>query len=76
MKLLSVNIGQKRTQQKGDVETTGIYKLPVQEPVEIKSLGIQTDFIGDHKNHGGPDQAFIFMECRITIGGRMNWEET
>ena len=58
MKLLSVNIGQKRTQQKGDeLETTGIYKLAVQEPVEIKSLGIQTDFIGDHKNHGGPDQA-------------------
>jgi len=58
MKLLSVNIGQKRTQQKGnELETTGIYKLPVQEPVEIKSLGIQTDFICDQKNHGGPDQA-------------------
>jgi len=58
MKLLSVNIGQKRTQQKGnELETTGIYKLPVQEPVEIKSLGIQSDFICDQKNHGGPDQA-------------------
>ena len=58
MKLLCVNIGQKRTQQKGnELETTGIYKLPVQEPVEIKSLGIQSDFICDQKNHGGPDQA-------------------
>jgi MOSC domain-containing protein YiiM len=58
MQLLSVNIGQKRTQQKGnEKETTGIYKLPVQEPVEIKSLGIQSDFICDQKNHGGPDQA-------------------
>jgi MOSC domain-containing protein YiiM len=58
MKLLSVNIGQKRTQQKGsELETTGIYKLPVQEPVEIKFLGIQSDFICDQKNHGGPDQA-------------------
>ena len=58
MQLLSVNIGQKRTQQKGnELETTGIYKLPVQEPVEIKSLGIQSDFICDQKNHGGPDQA-------------------
>ena len=58
MKLLSVNIGQKRTQQKGnEIETTGIYKLPVQEPVEIKSLGIQSDFICDQKNHGGSDQA-------------------
>ncbi len=58
MQLLSVNIGQKRTQQKGnEIETTGIYKLPVQEPVEIKSLGIHNDFICDQKNHGGPDQA-------------------
>ena len=58
MQLLSVNIGQKRTQQKGnELETTGIYKLPVQEPVEIKSLGISTDAICDTKNHGGPDQA-------------------
>jgi len=58
MQILSINIGYKRTQQKGkELETTGIYKLPVQEPVEIKSLGIQTDFICDQKNHGGPDQA-------------------
>ncbi|HEX2697818.1 MAG TPA: MOSC domain-containing protein [Anaerolineales bacterium] len=58
MKLISVNIGQKRTQLKGnEVETTGIYKSPAREPVEIKSLGIQQDFICDHKNHGGPDQA-------------------
>ncbi len=58
MQLLSVNIGHKRTQQKGnEVETTGIYKLPTSEPVQIKSLGIQEDFICDTKNHGGPDQA-------------------
>ena len=58
MHLLSINIGQKRTQSKGsEKETTGIYKLPVQEPIEIKSLGIQSDFICDQKNHGGPDQA-------------------
>ena len=58
MQLLSVNIGQKRTQQKGnEIETTGIYKLAVQEPVEIMSPGIQSDFICDQKNHGGPDQA-------------------
>ena len=58
MKLISVNIGEKRTQQKGDeLETTGIYKLPIQESVEIKSLGIEKDFICDQKNHGGADQA-------------------
>ncbi len=58
MKLLSVNIGEKRTQPKGDeLEITGIYKLPTQEPVEIKSLGIPQDVICDTKDHGGPDQA-------------------
>lgn len=58
MNLISVNIGQKRTQQrKNFIETTGIYKLPVQEPVEIKSLGIEQDVICDKKSHGGPDQA-------------------
>ena len=58
MKLLSINIGQKRTQQRKDyVEETGIYKIPVNDPVEIKSLGIERDVICDKKNHGGPDQA-------------------
>ena len=58
MKLMSVNIGQERTQQrKNYVETTGIYKIPVQEPVEIKSLGIEQDAICDKKSHGGRDQA-------------------
>ena len=58
MKLLSINIGKERVQQRKDyIETTGIYKMPVNEPVEIKSLGIDGDAICDKKNHGGPDQA-------------------
>lgn len=58
MKLISVNIGRERTQQrKNHIETTGIYKMPVDEPVEIKSPGIEGDAICDKKNHGGPDQA-------------------
>lgn|SRR5574341_827774 len=58
MRLLSINIGQRRTQQKGnEIETTGIYKLPTPEPVQITSLGLAGDFICDQKNHGGPDQA-------------------
>lgn len=58
MKLLSINIGRERQQQRKDyVETTGIYKLPADGPVEIKSLGIEGDAICDRKNHGGPDQA-------------------
>jgi len=58
MILLSINIGEERQQQRKDyVETTGIYKLPVDRPVEIKSLGIEGDSICDKKHHGGPDQA-------------------
>jgi MOSC domain-containing protein YiiM len=58
MKLASVNIGQERTQQKGNkLETTGIYKIPTLEPVQITFLGIQEDFIASKKHHGGPDQA-------------------
>jgi len=58
MQLISINIGKAHTQQRKDyIETTGIYKLPVDEPVAIKSLGIEQDVICDTKNHGGPDQA-------------------
>ena len=58
MKLISINIGQKRTQQNGEkLETTGIYKLPTSDSVKITTLGIVEDFIGNPKHHGGPDQA-------------------
>ncbi len=58
MKILSVNIGSKRTQPKRDeLEITGIYKMPTRDVVRVDSLGIPGDFIGDHENHGGPDQA-------------------
>jgi len=58
MKINSINIGQERTQQrKNYVETTGIYKMPVAAPVEIKLMGIDRDVICDIDNHGGPDQA-------------------
>lgn len=58
MRILSVNIGQQRTQPKGDgIETTGIYKTPADGPVHIGALEVQGDFIGDPEDHGGPDQA-------------------
>lgn len=58
MELISINIGHARTQQrKNFIETTGIYKEPVHEPVPVKSSGIEEDVICDKKNHGGPDQA-------------------
>jgi len=64
MQLISINVGKERQQQRKDyVETTGIYKMPVNEPVEIKSLGIEGDAICDTKNHGGPDQAlYVYGE--------------
>jgi MOSC domain-containing protein YiiM len=58
MHLISINIGRERQQQRNDyIETTGIYKMPVNGPVEIKALGIESDAVCDKKNHGGPDQA-------------------
>ncbi len=65
MRLISVNIGERRTQPKQDgLEITGIYKLPAQGPVRITRLGIPGDFIGDLKDHGGADQAiYVYGEA-------------
>ena len=58
MKLISINIGQQQTQQNGlKLEITGIYKKPVDGPVQITTPGIRQDFIASTKHHGGPDQA-------------------
>ncbi len=58
MKVLSVNVGQEQRQSKRDeFEITGIYKVPIGEPVQVRRLGLPGDFIGDLRNHGGPDQA-------------------
>src|SRR5574341_2268124 len=58
MKVLSVNIGEKRTQLNGNkLETTGIYKIPAYAPVELTALGVPGDFIGSVDDHGGSDQA-------------------
>lgn len=64
MHLLSVNAGAPRAQSKGrEDEITGIYKTAVTSTVEVTRLGIAGDFIGDAKNHGGPDQAvFVYGE--------------
>ncbi len=64
MKLISINVGKKQTQQnKGREEITGIYKKTVTGPVQINKLGIADDFIGSPKHHGGPDQAlYIYGE--------------
>ncbi len=65
MHLISVNIGRKAVQENKDrLETTGIYKTPGLDPVEIKLLGIEQDFICDLANHGGEDQA-LYCYCQL-----------
>ena len=58
MKLMSINLGEKRILQRKDrVETTGIFKFPTQEAVKVTTLGLEGDVVFDKKHHGGPDQA-------------------
>lgn len=62
LRLLSVNVGD-GTPIAGPRKCgkTGIYKRPVQGPVEILSGGLADDAISDKKNHGGPEQAvYVF----------------
>ncbi|RJP47548.1 MAG: MOSC domain-containing protein [Anaerolineaceae bacterium] len=65
MKLISVNVGEKRTLQKGDKwVTTGIFKFPASGRVRIGELGLEGDVIMDAKHHGGPDQAvYVYGEA-------------
>ena len=62
MRLLSVNVGSAEPiENAGKSGKTGIYKRPVDGPVEITHAGLAGDRICDTKNHGGVDQAvYIF----------------
>lgn len=64
MKLISINIGHLQTLQRKDrAERTGIFKLPVDQPVNVTKLGLEKDVIVSKKHHGGPDQAiYIYGE--------------
>jgi len=58
MKITSINIGQMRPIEIGHkTEQTGIYKQPIQEPVQVTADGLPGDVICSTKHHGGPDQA-------------------
>jgi MOSC domain-containing protein YiiM len=58
MQLLSVNIGERKPLQRKDrTDQTGIFKLPVQAPVKVTTLGLSGDAIVSKRHHGGPDQA-------------------
>ncbi|WP_332691906.1 MOSC domain-containing protein [Devosia sp.] len=54
--LLSVNLG-KPEPIPGKSALTGIFKRPVEGPVEIAAQGLKDDAIIDRKHHGGVDQA-------------------
>ena len=62
MRLLSVNVGRASPiRGAGKSGRTGIFKRPVQGPVDVLSGGLADDTISDTKNHGGPDQAvYVF----------------
>jgi MOSC domain-containing protein YiiM len=58
MQLVSVNLGQERILRRKDhIEPTGIFKFPVEGPVNVTKLGLEADVIISKKHHGGPDQA-------------------
>lgn len=57
MKIVSVNIGTKKSiTWKGKTMTTGIFKLPVSEPIFLGNRGVQGDHINNLKVHGGLDK--------------------
>src|SRR5258706_12609967 len=59
MQLISVNIGEVQPirYSKDETDTTGIWKSPVNKPVDITRLDVTGDHVLDMKAHAGPDQA-------------------
>ena len=58
MQIESVNVGRVGTLRGPRFDgPTGIFKVPVKDPVEIGEFGLTGDAIIDTKHHGGPDQA-------------------
>jgi MOSC domain-containing protein YiiM len=57
MKVLYVNIGKPKLKTWTKSGSTGIYKTPVNGPVQVGAFGLEGDAICDTKHHGGEDQA-------------------
>ena len=58
MKLISVNVGLPRdVKWERGTATTGIYKLPVEGRVKVRTLNLDGDRQADLSVHGGPDKA-------------------
>ena len=64
--LLAVNVGAPRPDGDSGGPPTGIHKSPVQGPVHLsdpgdkatgRGSGVDHDFVGDRRHHGGTDQA-------------------
>ena len=56
--LLSINVAQpQKVAYRGTKVATGIYKLPIEGPVMVRTLGIDGDAQADLKVHGGVDKA-------------------
>jgi len=58
MKILSVNVGRPRPiRWEGRVALSGIYKTPVQGPVQVRTLNLEGDQQADLSVHGGVHKA-------------------
>lgn len=58
MKVISVNIGDKRkVQWQNKTIETGIFKFPVEDPIFLDLEDVQKDNVVDRKYHGGKEQA-------------------
>jgi len=58
MKVISVNIGEKRTiNYKGKIVETGIFKSPVETSIFLGEEDVVNDAVIDRRYHGGTDKA-------------------
>ena len=58
MKVISVNIGEKRkVKWRNKTIETGIFKFPVNNPIFLDLENVQHDYVVDRKYHGGIEQA-------------------
>ena len=58
MKVISVNIGERKVINfKGKIVETGIFKVPVNQPVFLGAEVVENDAIIDRKHHGGIEKA-------------------
>ncbi|MDQ4049033.1 MAG: MOSC domain-containing protein [Actinomycetota bacterium] len=72
MNVASVNVARERTlERRGRELRTGLWKLPVEGPVAVGELGLEGDFQGDRRHHGGSAKAvYAYAEEDVAW-----WEE-